>query len=333
MSHRHPRQASGFTLVEMLTVIAIITLLIGILVPSLTAARNQATRAAVKAQINSIVTGSELFRNEENEYPKSNPYTFGPIGDAAAQTTAINQWEVNGLSGAHLIVDAMIGRDTLGYDPRPGTGAGGSVDSRWFTGVGPDNQPRFRRNPYVRPEGISLATADKPVQDAFGTYPNQNVMFPQLDAADVRVPVFYDKFGFPVLYYRANSRATQRTPIIQSSAGAAIDANVSDGVYDGRDNELFTSPVGRPPGAQHPIRDANQIFDYPGGQSFLTNKFAEYMRSFRATSFVPNSGTPPQIDFPRPVNGESFILLSAGKDGIFGNLDDVANFEVLSAER
>jgi hypothetical protein len=37
--------------------------------------------------------------------------------------------------------------------------------------------------------------------------------------------------------------------------------------------------------------------------------------------------------WPRPVKADTFILLSAGKDGIYGTLDDVANFNVMSEDR
>lgn len=329
-------QRPAFTLVEMLTVIAIITLLIGILVPSLNAARNAATKAAVQAQLQAISTGNEMFRNDEGEYAKSNPYTFGAYGNVAAQNTAMANWEVTNLNGAHLIVDAMIGRDSLGYDPKPGSGPGTAVDSRWSNSPGtpPTSYPRARRNPYIKPEGISVATAAKPPQDAFGPYDPSgtipNAYLPQPDSNDANATVFIDKFGFPILYYRARPNSTQRTEIIQTNNGTSVDANVGDGVYDGRDNFLFTSPVGR----QHRIADATATINYayPLGTQTLNNNFAEFIRSFRATSYVPATN-PPTIDFPRPVNGETFMLLTPGKDGIYGNLDDVGNWNVLSEER
>jgi len=335
MNAHAPSQRQAFTLVEMLTVIAIITLLIGILVPSLSAARNAATKTAVQAQLQAISTGNEMFRNDEGEYAKSNPFTYGPYGQAAAQTTAMNLWEVDNLNGAHLIVDAMIGRDSLGYDPKPGTGPGSTVDSRWSTAAGtpPTSYPRARRNPYIKPEGISVATAAKPPQDAFGPYSTAavpNPYLPQPDASDANATVFVDKFGFPILYYRARPNSTPRTEIIQTNAGTTADANISDGVYDGRDNFLFTSPVGR----THRIADATSTinYGYPLNTQSLNNNFAEFIRSYRATSYVPGTN-PAQIDFPRPVNGETFLLLTPGKDGIYGNLDDVGNWTILSEER
>lgn len=343
MLARHRRNAAAFTLVEMLTVIAIITLLIGILVPSLSAARDQAKKAAVKAQLNAISAGCEMFRNDEGEYPKSNAYTFGPYAQPAAQDTAALNWEVvtgaDPLQGANLIVDAMVGRDFLGYDPKPGTGAGATVQSRWYAGAVAAGQfPRARRNPYIRTEGISTANDARPTEDGYGTLPPGALAqtLPQPDAQDPKSTHFVDKFKFPVLYYRANTRATQVSPIIQSPTGTAIDNRVGDGVYDGRDNQYYTSPTGRVAPYVHRIADAN-VASYDAtldvGQVNLVNSnFAEHIRSVRNTTYQAASN-PPLIEFPRPVNTESFILLSPGKNGIFGDLDDVANYEVLSEER
>ncbi|MFO0972116.1 MAG: type II secretion system protein [Phycisphaerae bacterium] len=330
---------SAFTLVEMLTVIAIITLLIGILVPSLSAARDQARKAAVKAQMNAITAGCEMFRNDEGEYPRSNAYQFGPYGQPAAQDTQALNWEVVSgaipLQGAHLIVDAMVGRDFLGYDNKPGTGAGATVASRWYAGaVAAGSFPRPRRNPYIRTEGIQTANDAKPPEDGYGTLPNLNEVLPQPDNADPKATCFVDKFKFPILYYRSNPRATNSSPILQSPVGTPIDARVGDGFYDGRDNKYFVNPAGRPAQYQHRINDADVASYDPTidvGQVSLSNRFAEFIRSLRGTTY--QSASPTLIEFPRPVNTESFVLLSPGKDGIYGTLDDVGNYDVLSEER
>jgi prepilin-type N-terminal cleavage/methylation domain-containing protein len=59
-SARRPA-AHGFTLVELLVVIAIIALLIGILVPALGAARAAAQAAKCKANLKGVATGLNLF--------------------------------------------------------------------------------------------------------------------------------------------------------------------------------------------------------------------------------------------------------------------------------
>lgn len=66
------RRRLAFTLVELLTVIGIIALLIGILVPSLVPARDLAKKTKTAAELRSISTSLEMFRTDFKEYPESN---------------------------------------------------------------------------------------------------------------------------------------------------------------------------------------------------------------------------------------------------------------------
>jgi len=328
-----PRETrrTAFTLIELLTVMAIITLLIGILTPSLSAARNRATKTAIQAQINAMSVGLESFKSDEDEYPPSNAILM------AADPTNPNQdmldWEVGTpmqpLQGAHLLKDALVGRDSLGYDPKKTNT--NIMYNRWD----PKND---RRSPYIEPSGVSVTSRDEPPEDGFGIIPAPTITVPNIDNLDVNV--FRDKFGWPILYYRASPTANQNTPIIQTGSNTPNDQLFGDGVYDGADNQDFTSYNMTPP--NHRIADANvAITDLQGGPppvpgpnlgiEALTNNFAEFIRSFRATTFDTTNTR--QIVWPRPVNSDTFILLSAGKDGIYGTLDDIANFKVLSEER
>lgn len=317
-NYRH----SAFTLIELLTVMAIITLLIGILTPALSTARNQARKTAVRAQINAMEVGLEGFRQDEGKYVPSNANYYASNPSNPDGTELTDWWEVRGsanLQGAHLMLDALVGRDFLGYDPRAPRSASDSYD-RWAS-------TNDRRQPYIPIDGVDVTSVDKPPEDAWGAYATLDEVQPQID--NVYCRVFRDKFGWPILYYRASPTANANTPIITLSGWG--NTNIGNGVYDGLDNEFFTSYAS----SQHKIADADQPLSDPGGGNYgasLSNRFAEFIRSVRASSYDTTvSGQP--ITQPRPVKSDRFIILSAGKDGIYGNLDDVANFDVLSEER
>jgi prepilin-type N-terminal cleavage/methylation domain-containing protein len=60
---------SGFTIIELLTVVAIIGLLIAILVPTIGAVRNTAKKAKSKVQFSQWTLAMEAFRQEYGYYP------------------------------------------------------------------------------------------------------------------------------------------------------------------------------------------------------------------------------------------------------------------------
>ena len=62
----------GFTLVEMLTVIAIIVLLAGMLLPAVAEAQRKVYQYASRSQIRSIETAINAFKQDWREYPNSN---------------------------------------------------------------------------------------------------------------------------------------------------------------------------------------------------------------------------------------------------------------------
>lgn len=320
----------AFTLIELLTVMAIIVLLIGILTPALSSARNRAKSTAISAQINAMSAGLEAFNNDQGEYVPSNAVLYS--SDLANPDPYMAAWEVGTsaapVQGASLLVDALVGRDFLGYDPKaPPVGPVGSNPyDRWAA-------TNDRREPYIPPDGVDVTSQNEPPEDAKGIIPTSAITQPTITGPSgppLTCRVFRDKFGFPILYYRASTTANQNTPIMQTPTSSG--QFYGDGVYDGLDNALFTSYTGNP----HVIADANVALADPGiGNSYavesLTNKFAEYIRSLRSTTY--EQGNPSNIFRPRPVKATSFIIMSAGRDGKYGTLDDIANFQVLSTER
>ena len=62
------KRAIGFTLIELLVVIAIIALLMGILMPALSRAREQAKEAICRTNLKSLHMGLELYANDNEGY-------------------------------------------------------------------------------------------------------------------------------------------------------------------------------------------------------------------------------------------------------------------------
>tara|TARA_B110000483_G_scaffold129169_1_gene154819 strand:- start:730 stop:957 length:228 start_codon:yes stop_codon:yes gene_type:complete len=59
-----PRRTRAFTLIKLLTVIAIVAILSAIIIPTVGGARKSANRAAAKAQFNQWAAAIELYRQE-----------------------------------------------------------------------------------------------------------------------------------------------------------------------------------------------------------------------------------------------------------------------------
>ena len=65
------RSQSGFTLIEMMIVVAIIAILASILVPNFVRARAQAQTAGCEANLKEIATAMELYQTDNDKYPDS----------------------------------------------------------------------------------------------------------------------------------------------------------------------------------------------------------------------------------------------------------------------
>jgi type II secretion system protein G len=70
----------GFTLIEMMIVVAIIAILVSILVPNFIRARAQAQTAACESNLKEIATALELYETDNEHYPNSG--TVNPANTA-----------------------------------------------------------------------------------------------------------------------------------------------------------------------------------------------------------------------------------------------------------
>jgi len=298
-------EKSGFTIVELLTVMSIIILLIGLLVPALNRVRRYALRVKQKAQFHSISIALDMFNAEYEGYPDSNER------DDLGQPYC----------GAMKLCEAMVGQDLKGFHPKS----------------------RFRVSGFLRPnvDGTTLypATADWPTSADYIKNVRSRKMYLQLENANAfQLDSIYDvnsmpselpkykpytfvlcdvynrvtnrhtgrKMGMPILYYKADSTKTQHK--YYANPPEQQDKNI----YDTRDNQGLVD-LGLPwiSGPMHPMAW--------GG--FTTTGALATPQVFYDETVNPNI---PGGKWP--YRNDSYILFSAGFDGEYGTSDDVFNF-------
>ncbi len=303
----------GFTIVELLTVMSIIIILIGLLVPALNRVRKVAKDVTQKGQFYDIAKALTDYRTaHQDEYPDANMYDY-------SSPTRLPY------CGAMKLCEAMVGQDGMGFHQ----------DSRLLAipGLDSDNQVMYPFDLCVQTSAAAIA-ADPVLQQNLKKrvryLENPNIRAVKLDMLYGTNPAPYassgvcavltdvynraaidntacpglggDKVGMPVLYYKADVRK------FSHDANEPTFPN-PDNIYDYRDNHDLVAlgqpwvGVPSPPTIPYP-----PLYDNP------------------SRWFYERITNPAVTATPTPYMKDDYILISAGYDGVFGTFDDMFNF-------
>ena len=198
--------------------------------------------------------------------------------------------------GAQKLAEALVGWDLLGFHPKSDFRSNGRNDDGEF--IYDANNPIFfdqRRGPY-----LELATFDAfrlgniSIRNAglfFDTGPLAPNTFVLCDVFGEKKIMLSNgktvRAGAPILYYRANTSAKTIREI-----------------YNAQDNDVLIQIKQQADNKEQPLSRPAGQFQY----------FYDYIRD-------------PKISArPWPYRPDSYILISAGADGLYGTSDDIRNF-------
>ena len=302
---KSPSNKLGFSLVEMLITLGIIAVLVGLLVPALNMAHDMALKVKQQMQFTGIGIALEAFASDSGygDYPPSNNNQYITAGD--------------NYTGTQKLAEALIGLDGFGWHPDSIFATHGmeymdgsgkhlyypSSHTAEYTPAEIEDNLRSRMGPYLdldKVGAIQLGSIYGSTLLTANLFDTQGLVLTDVYGT-VRHADTGSKVGSPILYYRANTTGTSHdgASFAPGAAPAPTDYHPHY-YYEFFDNQALLR-LGTPDGETHPMDGDWQWF-----YEHTTN---------------------PKITQPaKPYNDDTFILQSAGPDGLYGTQDDVFNF-------
>ncbi len=335
----------AFTMVELLTVVSIIALLLGILLPSISAIRARAKEVAQIAQFNTIETALETFNQVYGDYPPSNLYD---------NSSPVQQVYM----GSQKLAEALLGWDLMGFHLKTAWRSDGCTGNLAFNnstpGVTDLSYDPFRTGPTTNGQPATLFERKGPYLDtAKANAFKISDLYPSLIGANYNTFVLCDVYrvrklidkttgkvifaGSPILYYKAN---TANKTIDSNFAPPPVSPlTFTNRIYDYFDNKWITDlpkltangygsvyhPLGYldKSGTDYPVFYESKVDYNPNKAPPMAVGPATYGGSGKGYGIRdPKAGSNPTL----PYNPVTYILISAGPDGLYGTADDIHNF-------
>jgi type II secretory pathway pseudopilin PulG len=293
-SHITPTQKrAAFTIVELLTVMSIIVILIGLLVPALNQVKRYAYEVKQKAQLKSIDTAVELFNSEFDGYPDST--YMDPAGVEYC--------------GAMRLCEAVMGQDLQGVHPdtvfrSDGTDGIDTIlypDETTMSAQGYRDNLSMRKGPYLPLESANAFAVGDIYTDTGPFEPEHFVLCDVFRRVTNRTTG--KKIGMPILYYKANTANTQHD---------VTNPDNPDNIYNYMDNQSLLL-LGKPWNTSSGTSSEPHRLAIENGQPGIR--------------FYWNTKNEKVTTASRPYKADTFILISAGYDGEYGTPDDICNYD------
>ena len=313
----YTRGLGGFSLVELMVVILIIGLLGAILLPVIGKMKQAAYKTDSAAQLNVIRMACESYHGMFKAYPglfsDNDVYSHTQWNrqNRVGIPGGINHSGQNYVTGTENLVLSLMGgvklkSDLVDVEFQPDVGQGG-------VGAGPYNlNPRSPKQ-----LGLLIEGGDKMLPDGWRTGPQNFTDTSGKVAQDTNIPEFVDRYSepLPILYLRARVGA----PGIIGTPGSPQPYQ-----YDHRQIAGYTK-LGANPG-----------LEFPGQKWSLTAAESDKMNNERGADAInylkaPSAPIPSGFSVTNQVGGtprskDSFILISAGADRVYGTMDDITSF-------
>lgn len=310
--HRPPVSTRGFSLMELLTVLFIIVLVMGILLPVLGSARNSARKAATQSRLSDVdrASGQFLLDNRDRLPGYFSVSDMGSNDNGQRGFSAMQNILLDLAGGVTQAAAGGSDSPILGNVGPLGSAAGQVNVDTTKIGAGAATPNAGRAGTYLRMGADALVAQDRPGQ-TLGS------------AQDVhrRMPTLVDTWGNPILAWVEDPRAPKVTGNNRQdyvNAFAQVNStNPARFYWNANAAHLSANLLGRA-GTNQNVGGAR--FSLIGGGRTDAQIQGNLVALLGSPAFpVPNANITPS--FPAQARGR-IVLHSAGQDGFFlGNED------------